>query len=99
MIRIIGWVSLVSGFLVSNYIGKLNESQTKGQGVTMLIMKTLHFPLVISSGFSFPAMGVFVWEGGQKEDRENDAFQNRFIETCTADYTQQEREQRLSHWE
>jgi aromatic ring-opening dioxygenase catalytic subunit (LigB family) len=67
-----------------------------GKALTSLLDENI---LCIGSGFSFHNMGSFFWEGGQKKDRENDAFQDWLIETCTADLTQQEREQKLLHWD
>ena len=55
--------------------------------------------LWVGSGFSFHNMRSFSWEGGQKVDRENDAFQNWLIDACTGNHTQQEREQLLANWE
>jgi 4,5-DOPA dioxygenase extradiol len=55
--------------------------------------------LVIGSGFSFHNMGAFIWEGLDRPDPANDAFQNWLIETCTGPIPQGEREQRLIHWE
>jgi aromatic ring-opening dioxygenase catalytic subunit (LigB family) len=55
--------------------------------------------LVIGSGFSFHNMRAFSWGGQAAPDPANDAFQDWLIETCTAPYTQAEREQRLAGWE
>jgi 4,5-DOPA dioxygenase extradiol len=55
--------------------------------------------LVIGSGFSFHNMGAFSWEGPDRPDPANDAFQNWLIETCAGPLPQPEREQRLKQWE
>jgi aromatic ring-opening dioxygenase catalytic subunit (LigB family) len=55
--------------------------------------------LVIGSGFSFHNMRAFSWDGTRAPDPANDAFQNWLIETCTGQFSQTEREQRLIEWE
>ena len=55
--------------------------------------------LVVGSGFSFHNMGAFFWEGTDKPDLANDAFQNWLIETCMGSLPQAERERRLIEWE
>ncbi|PKN18909.1 MAG: dioxygenase [Deltaproteobacteria bacterium HGW-Deltaproteobacteria-6] len=55
--------------------------------------------LVIGSGFSFHNMGAFSWEGIDRPDPANDAFQNWLIETCAGPMPQSGREQRLTQWE
>jgi 4,5-DOPA dioxygenase extradiol len=54
--------------------------------------------LVIGSGFSFHNMGAFSWDGTQKADPANNAFQNWLIEACTGSMTMSEREQLLIEW-
>lgn len=55
--------------------------------------------LVIGSGFSFHNQNAFFGQRLGVPDPANDAFQNWLIETCTADLTEAEREQRLVEWE
>ena len=55
--------------------------------------------LVIGSGFSFHNMHAFSWGGDEREDLANDAFQDWLIDTCTGDYTQEQREQKIIEWE
>ncbi|WP_245535431.1 DODA-type extradiol aromatic ring-opening family dioxygenase [Sphaerochaeta pleomorpha] len=55
--------------------------------------------LWIGSGFSFHNMHAFSWEGGQKNDSQNDAFQNYLIDACSEKHTQFEREELLLNWE
>ncbi len=55
--------------------------------------------LVIGSGFSFHNLQAFDWQGTQVADLHNDAFQDWLIETCTGDYPQTEREQRMLDWQ
>jgi aromatic ring-opening dioxygenase catalytic subunit (LigB family) len=55
--------------------------------------------LVIGSGFSFHNQNAFFGQRLGAPDPVNDAFQNWLIETCTADLTEAEREQRLVEWE
>lgn len=55
--------------------------------------------LVIGSGFSFHNMGSFDWQGTNRPDPANDAFQDWLIETCTGAMPEGEREQRLIDWE
>ena len=55
--------------------------------------------LVIGSGFSFHNMGAFDWQGANRTDPANDAFQDWLIETCTGAMPEGEREQRLIDWE
>lgn len=55
--------------------------------------------LVIGSGFSFHNMNAFSWQGMNKPDPANDAFQNWPIEACTGKIPQSEREQCLTQWE
>jgi len=54
--------------------------------------------LVIGSGFSFHNMRAFSWESKVEPDPGNDAFQNWLIETCTSQFSEVEREQRLVDW-
>jgi 4,5-DOPA dioxygenase extradiol len=54
--------------------------------------------LVIGSGFSFHNMRAFAWDGEQKADEANDAFQDWLVETCTSPMTQTERDKRLARW-
>ena len=55
--------------------------------------------LVIGSGFSFHNMGAFDWQGANRPDPANNAFQDWLIETCTATLPEDERDQRLINWE
>ncbi len=55
--------------------------------------------LVIGSGFSFHNLGAFSWDGTNRPDPRNDAFQSWLIETCTAERTDRDREQMLMDWE
>ncbi len=55
--------------------------------------------LVIGSGFSFHNMRAFSWEGDNKSDPRNDAFQEWLIDVCTGAHTERERERRLVEWE
>jgi 4,5-DOPA dioxygenase extradiol len=55
--------------------------------------------LVIGSGFSFHNMRAFSWDGINKTDPANDAFQDWLIEVCTGPISQPEREQRLTEWQ
>ncbi len=55
--------------------------------------------LVLGSGFSFHNMRAFSFQNANAPDPANDAFQNWLIETCAADLTEAEREQRLIEWE
>ncbi len=55
--------------------------------------------LVIGSGFSFHNLRAFSWEGIDRPDPSNDAFQNWLIEINTGPISQAEREQRLIAWE
>jgi 4,5-DOPA dioxygenase extradiol len=55
--------------------------------------------LVIGSGFSFHNMNGFLWDGVPRKNPANDAFQDWLIETCTGQFSQSEREQRLVEWE
>jgi 4,5-DOPA dioxygenase extradiol len=54
--------------------------------------------LVIGSGFSFHNMRAFSWDGMNRPDPANEAFQNWLIEVCTGPISQSEREQRLIEW-
>lgn len=54
--------------------------------------------LMIGSGFSFHNMRAFASQSTIEPDHGNNAFQNWLIETCTADLTPEEREQRLLDW-
>ena len=54
--------------------------------------------LVIGSGFSFHNMRAFAWDGDNATDRQNDAFQDWLVETCTAAMPYAERKRRLMHW-
>lgn len=54
--------------------------------------------LVIGSGFSFHNMRLFTWTDDNLPDPDNDAFQDWLIETCTAPFSEAEREQRLVAW-
>ncbi len=53
--------------------------------------------LVIGSGFSFHNMRAFSWEGAEKADSQNDAFQEWLIDVCTGPRARCE--QRLIEWE
>jgi 4,5-DOPA dioxygenase extradiol len=55
--------------------------------------------LVIGSGFSFHNMNAFDWEGNDRPDPANDAFQNWLIETCRGEMSASDREQSLIDWE
>ena len=55
--------------------------------------------LIIGSGFSFHNQLAFFDSQSEYADPENDAFQNWLIETCTGNFSQEEREQRLIEWE
>lgn len=55
--------------------------------------------LVIGSGFSFHNMNGFLWDGVPRNNPANDAFQDWLIDTCTGQFSQGEREQRLLNWE
>jgi aromatic ring-opening dioxygenase catalytic subunit (LigB family) len=55
--------------------------------------------LVIGSGFSFHNMGAFSWQGGDKPDPANDAFQNWLIDITTSEISETERELHLIEWE
>jgi 4,5-DOPA dioxygenase extradiol len=54
--------------------------------------------LVIGSGFSFHNMRAFSWDSKAPSDPGNDAFQDWLIETCTGEFSEVEREQRLVDW-
>jgi aromatic ring-opening dioxygenase catalytic subunit (LigB family) len=53
--------------------------------------------LVIGSGFSYHNLRAFSWEGANKADSRNDAFQDWLIETCTG--PRDRSVQRLIDWE
>lgn len=55
--------------------------------------------LVIGSGFSFHNLQAFDWQGADAPDPHNDAFQDWLIDTCTGEYSQAEREQRMMDWQ
>ncbi len=55
--------------------------------------------LVIGSGFSFHNMQAFAWQGDDRPDPANDAFQEWLIETCTDPRDEAKREQCLIDWE
>lgn len=55
--------------------------------------------LIIGSGFSFHNMRAFSWGGEDGEDPANEAFQDWLIDTCTGDFTQELREQKMIKWE
>ncbi|PKO01489.1 MAG: dioxygenase [Chloroflexi bacterium HGW-Chloroflexi-5] len=55
--------------------------------------------LIIGSGFSFHNQNAFFGRAMGSPDPANDAFQDWLIETCTGEFTQTEREQRLIAWE
>ncbi|WP_321531472.1 class III extradiol ring-cleavage dioxygenase [uncultured Desulfuromonas sp.] len=55
--------------------------------------------LVIGSGFSFHNLQAFDRPGGDAPDPHNDAFQDWLIDTCTGEYSQLEREQRMVEWQ
>ena len=55
--------------------------------------------LFIGSGFSFHNQRAFFSGTMGAPDPANEAFQNWLIETCTGDFSEEEREQRLIHWE
>jgi 4,5-DOPA dioxygenase extradiol len=55
--------------------------------------------LVVGSGFSFHNITAFDWEGTDRPDPANDAFQNWLIETCTGPLEQADRENRMIEWE
>lgn len=55
--------------------------------------------LVIGSGFSFHNMNAFAWQGDDRPDPANDAFQNWLIEKCTDPMDEAERQQYLVDWE
>jgi 4,5-DOPA dioxygenase extradiol len=55
--------------------------------------------LVIGSGFSFHNMRAFSWEGINKPDPANEAFQDWLIDVCTGPISQSERELRLIEWQ
>lgn len=54
--------------------------------------------LVIGSGFSYHNMRAFSWDSKIEPDPGNDAFQDWLIETCTGQFSEGEREQRLAEW-
>lgn len=54
--------------------------------------------LVIGSGFSFHNLNAFSWVSKAAPDPANDVFQDWLIETCTSEFTQTEREERLLNW-
>jgi aromatic ring-opening dioxygenase catalytic subunit (LigB family) len=55
--------------------------------------------LVIGSGFSFHNMGAFFGDSRLEPDARNDAFQQWLIQVCTGIDKQENREDRLIHWE
>ena len=55
--------------------------------------------LVIGSGFSFHNMKAFSWQGINRSDPANDAFQNWLIEVCAGPISQSEREKLLIEWQ
>jgi aromatic ring-opening dioxygenase catalytic subunit (LigB family) len=55
--------------------------------------------LVIGSGFSFHNMRAFSWQGINKQDKANEAFQNWLIEVCTGEKTNSDRAHKLIDWE
>ena len=55
--------------------------------------------LVIGSGFSFHNMQAFSWEGSDRPDPANEAFQDWLVEVMTGPFSQEEREQRMIAWE
>jgi 4,5-DOPA dioxygenase extradiol len=55
--------------------------------------------LVIGSGFSFHNLRAFMWQGVDKPDPANDAFQDWLIRTVAGSLSEQEREKQLIEWE
>lgn len=55
--------------------------------------------LVIGSGFSFHNMRAFMWEGMERPDPANDAFQDWLIRTVAGSLSEPEREKQLIEWE
>ena len=55
--------------------------------------------LIIGSGFSFHNMRAFSWQGEEKPDPANDAFQNWLIETCVTQKDYAQTRDALLHWE
>jgi len=55
--------------------------------------------LVIGSGFSFHNLRAFSWQGMDKQDPANEAFQDWLIDVCTGPISQSEREHLLIEWQ
>jgi len=55
--------------------------------------------LVIGSGFSFHNMRGFMWQGADRKDPANEAFQDWLIRTVAGSLSEAEREQKLVEWE
>ena len=55
--------------------------------------------LVIGSGFSFHNLSAFFKGEKNGNDLKNDSFQDWLIETCTGEFSNNERETRLIEWE
>lgn len=55
--------------------------------------------LIIGSGFSFHNQHAFFDQALGAPDPANESFQDWLIDTCTGDYPQSAREQRLINWE
>lgn len=53
--------------------------------------------LIIGSGFSFHNMGEFFTN--EVPNSRNDQFQDWLIDTCTGDYSEEERSEKLINWE
>lgn len=78
-------------------IAGLNPAVHIALGKALRELKTENI-LVIGSGFSFHNMRAFSWDSKAEPDLANDAFQDWLIETCSADFSETEREQRLVDW-
>jgi 4,5-DOPA dioxygenase extradiol len=67
-----------------------------GRALRVLLSENI---LVIGSGFSFHNMQAFSWQGINRPDPANEAFQNWLIEVCTGSLTGTGRDQSLIGWE
>jgi aromatic ring-opening dioxygenase catalytic subunit (LigB family) len=82
-------LSLLSGLNAAAHIAL-------GKAMRELLSENI---LVAGSGFSFHNQRAFFGRELGTPDPANDAFQNWLIETCTGDFSQEERERRLIEWE
>ena len=69
---------------------------TLGKALRELMSENI---LVIGSGFSFHNMKAFSWQGINRPDPANDAFQNWLIEVCAGPISQSDREKLLIGWQ